>query len=148
MRKWNFGRVLLIVAALIAVIGSVLYVLLDGTDKTFTWIGFGLALLGALSAVISFTQFQLAPFAPAVLYAAALGFVLRVAIPSLSDVWNKVNFIGGNAVMGITFSCVYRVCAFLAVWACFVGTDRKKNPSGEQSFSPIASSVKNNHRKR
>ena len=35
MRKWNFGRVLLIVAALIAVIGSVLYVLLDGTDKTF-----------------------------------------------------------------------------------------------------------------
>ena len=125
MRKWNFGRVLLIVAALIAVIGSVLYVLLDGTDKTFTWIGFGLALLGAFGTVISFTQFQLAPFAPAVLYAAALGFVLRVAIPSLSDVWNKVNFIGGNAVMGITFSCVYLVCALLAVWACFVGTDRK-----------------------
>ena len=148
MRKWNFGRVLLIVAALIAVIGSVLYVLLDGTDKTFTWIGFGLALLGALSTVISFTQFQVAPFVPAVLYAAAFGFVLRVAIPSLSDVWNKVNFIGGNAVMGITFSCVYLVCALLAVWACFVGTDRKKNPSGEQSFSPIAASVKNNHRKR
>ena len=148
MRKWNFGRVLLIVAALIAVIGSVLYVLLDGTDKTFTWIGFGLALLGAFSTVISFTQFQLAPFAPAVLYAAAFGFVLRVAIPSLSDVWNKVNFIGGNAVMGITFSCVYLVCALLAVWACFVGTDLKKNPSGEQPFSPIAASVKNNHRKR
>ena len=119
-----------------------------GISATLTWIGFGLALLGALSAVISFTQFQLAPFAPAVLYAAAFGFVLRVAIPSLSDVWNKVNFIGGNAVMGITFSCVYLVCALLAVWACFVGTDRKKNPSGEQPFSPIASLVKNNHRKR
>ena len=131
MRKWNFGRVLLIVAALIAVIGAGLYVLLDGTDKTFTWLGFGLALLGAFSTVISFTQFQLAPFAPAVLYAAAFGFVLRVAIPSLSNVWNKVNFVGGNAVMGITFSCVYLVCALLAVWACFVGTDRKKNPSGE-----------------
>ena len=129
MKKWNCGRVLLILSALIAVIGSALYILLDGADKTFTWFGFALALAGAVSTAISFTRFKPAPFFPAALYAAAFGFVLRVAIPSLSDVWNKVNFIGGNAAMGMAFSGVYFVCAVLAVSACFTGTDPDEQPA-------------------
>ena len=71
-----------------------------------------------------FIRFDLAGFVTAVLYSASFGFVLRVAIPSLSDVWNKVNFIGGNAAMGAIFSVTYLVCAVLAVIACFSGTEK------------------------
>lgn len=123
MKKRNFGRILLLIAAVIALFGSVLYLVLDGADKTFSWLGFGFALVGAISMLLSFTQFKLAPFITVVSYCAAFGFVLRVAVPSLSDVWNKVNFIGGNAAMGMTFSAVYLICAVLAVLACFAGTE-------------------------
>lgn len=123
MKKWNLGRICLLAAAAVAVIGSVLYYLLDGGDKTFTWLGVGFALAGAVSTALCFTRFDLAGFVTAVLYSASFGFVLRVAIPSLSDVWNKVNFIGGNAVMGMIFSGMYLLCAVLSVLACFAGTD-------------------------
>lgn len=123
MKKLSFGRICLLAAALVAVVGSVLYFLLDGNDKTFTWMGVILAAVGAASTSLCFTRFKLAGFVSAVLYSAAFGFVLRVAIPSLSDVWNKVNFIGGNATMGIIFSGIYLVCAVLSVVSCFVGTD-------------------------
>ena len=51
-----------------------------------------------------FTRLKFAAFVPTAFYAAAFGVVLRVAVPSLSDVWNKVNFIGGNAAMGMAFA--------------------------------------------
>ena len=123
MKKLNFGRICLLIAAIVAAIGSVLYFLLDGSDKTFTWLGVIFAVAGAASTISGFTRFKLAGFVSTVLYSAAFGFVLRVAIPSLSDVWNKVNFIGGNAAMGMTFSAVYLVCVLLSVAACFTGTD-------------------------
>ena len=122
MKKLNMGRICLLAAAAVAVIGSVLYFLLDGSDKTFTWLGVGFAVAGAASTVACFTRFKLAGFVSTALYSAAFGFVLRVAIPSLSDIWNKVNFIGGNAAMGAIFSVTYLVCAVLAVIACFTGT--------------------------
>lgn len=122
MKKLSFARISLLAAAVVAVVGSALYLLLDGADKTFTWLGFGFALAGAASTVLCFTKFQPAPFVTAVLYSAAFGFVLRVAVPSLSDVWNQVNFIGGNAAMGMSFSVVYLLCAVLAVVSCFAGT--------------------------
>lgn len=124
MKKLNFGQICLFAAAIVAVIGSVAYYLLDGSDKTFTWYGVGFAVAGAVSTILCLTKFKMAGFATAAFYCAAFGFVLRVAIPSLSDVWNKVNFIGGNAAMGMTFSVVYLVCALLAVVSCFAGTDK------------------------
>lgn len=98
------GFYLSLIAGAAALLGAVLYLILDGGDKTFTPVGFGLALAGAAStALVVFTRLKFAPFIPSALYAAAFGVVLRVAVPSLSDVWNKVNFIGGNAAMGMGF---------------------------------------------
>ncbi len=121
MKKLNLGRILLLAAAAVAIVGSVCYWLLDGTDKTFTWLGLWLAVAGGAATAVGFANLKFAPLVPAVLYSAAFGVVLRLAIPSLSDVWNRVNFIGGNAVLGMTFSGVYLACAVLAVAACFSG---------------------------
>lgn len=109
-------------AAAVALIGAILYVVLDGSDRTFTLVGFILALAGAAStALVVFSRLSFAPFVPTALYAAAFGVVLRVAVPSLSDVLNKVNFIGGNAAMGMAFAGVFFLCALLGMVSCFMG---------------------------
>ena len=123
MKKLNFGRIALIAGGAVALIGSILYIVLDGSDKTFSVIAFVLGLLGAASTLLGLvTDFKFSPLIPAVLYSTACALVLRVAVPSLSDVWNKVNFIGGNAVLGMTFAAVYLIAAVAAVIACFAGT--------------------------
>ncbi len=120
------GFCLSLAAAVISLIGAVLYIVLDGSDRTFTILGFAFALAGAAStALVVFTRLKFAAVIPTALYAAAFGLVLRVALPSLSDVWNKVNFIGGNAAMGMAFSAVFLVCAVLGCAACFLGVNKE-----------------------
>lgn len=121
--KLTKGRIILLAAAALALVGSILYLVFDKGDRTFTWLGFGLALGGvALTALPLFFDPAVLPILPAAAYAAAFGIVLRAALPSLSDVWNGVNFIGGNAVLGMVFSGVYLTAAILACIACFTGT--------------------------
>lgn len=123
MKKLNFGRIMLMIAGAAALIGSVLYVVLDGSDRTFSLVGFIIGLAGAASTALALlTDIRFAPFVPAALYSAACALVLRVAVPSLSDVWNKVNFIGGNAALGMTFAGIYLLAAILGCAACFLGT--------------------------
>lgn len=127
MKPRNKGRILLLAAVAVALIGSVLYPILDGGDRTFSLLGLILAAVGAASTLLAlFTELGFSPILPTALYAAAFAVVLRVAIPSLSDVWNHVNFIGGNAALGMSFAGVYFVAALLGVIACFVGTASEK----------------------
>lgn len=120
----GLGFYMNLIAGAAALLGAILYIVLDGTDKTFTVIGFALALAGAGSTALTvFTRLKFAPFVPTAFYAAAFGVVLRVAVPSLSDVWNKVNFIGGNAAMGMAFAGVFFLCAVLGVVSCFAGSN-------------------------
>lgn len=127
----GLGLSVSLTAGAAALAGAVLYLILDGADKTFAPLGFALALAGAAStALVVFTRLKFAPLVPAALYAAAFGVVLRVAVPSLSDVWNKVNFIGGNAALGMGFAGVFLLCAVLGAVACFAGTDPKEGKRG------------------
>lgn len=118
-KRYNW---LLMTAGALAVVGSVCYILLDRKDITFSWYAVGFALMGAIStlAVCRFDK-EFLLLITSGLYSVAFGFALRVAIPSLSDIWNHVNFIGGNALMGSVFSGIYLVCALLSVIACFQG---------------------------
>mgnify|MGYP001781954063 FL=1 len=122
----NFGFYILLAAAFVALAGAILYLALDGGDRTFTILGFLLALAGAVSTILAvLTRLKFAPLVPTALYAAASAFVLRLALPSLSDLWNKVNFIGGNAVLGMTFAGVFLLCAVLGTVSCFTGTEKR-----------------------
>ncbi len=110
------------VAGAVALIGSILYLVLDGSDRTFHMVGFLLGIAGAVCTLLPvLTHCKAAPLVPTAFYAAAFGLVLRVAVPSLSDVWNHVNFIGGNAALGMAFAGVYFVCAILGCISCFLG---------------------------
>ena len=120
----GLGFYMNLIAGAAALLGAILYIVLDGTDKTFTVVGFALALAGAGSTALTvFTRLKFASSVPTAFYAAAFGVVLRVAVPSLSDVWNKVNFIGGNAAMGMAFAGVFFLCAVLGTVSCFAGSN-------------------------
>ena len=122
----NFGFYILLAAAFVALAGAILYLALDGGDRTFTILGFLLALAGAVSTILAvLTRLKFAPLVPTAFYAAASAFVLRLALPSLSDLWNKVNFIGGNAVLGMSFAGVFLLCAALATVSCFTGPEKR-----------------------
>ena len=113
-------------AALLALISSVLYVVLDGSDRTFSLVCLILMICGsAVTVLIIRNRFSLASLFASFCYSAGFAFALRRTLPSVSDVWNKVNFIGGNALMGSLFSGVFLLCAVLSVIACFTGTDGK-----------------------
>lgn len=122
MKKCSSGKMIALVAGAAALIGSILYIVLDGSDRTFHMVGFLLGIAGAVCTLLPvLTRCKAAPLVPTAFYAAAFGLVLRVAVPSLSDVWNHVNFIGGNAALGMTFAGVYFVCAILGCVSCFLG---------------------------
>ena len=122
MKKCSSGKTITLVAGAAALIGSILYIVLDGSDRTFHMVGFLLGIAGAVCTLLPvLTHCKAAPLVPTAFYAAAFGLVLRVAVPSLSDVWNHVNFIGGNAALGMAFAGVYFVCATLGCISCFLG---------------------------
>ena len=50
-----------------------------------------------LELVYFFIKFDVLPMAAAVAFGVALGLMLYYALPTFSDIWNNVNFIGGNA---------------------------------------------------
>lgn len=64
MKKLTSGRLLLLIAGAVALVGSILYLVLDGTDRTFHLLGFILGLAGAVSTVLAlFTDFKASPLA-------------------------------------------------------------------------------------
>lgn len=110
-----------LVGACLSIVSAILWLVLDGADRTFDMLGFILMLVGGLSfALVIFTKFEFAPILPALCMVVGFALAINVDLPSLSDVWNGVNFIGGNAVLGTTFSAIFLVCAILETVCCFM----------------------------
>lgn len=121
------GFFLTMISAGLALVASVLYLVFDGSDvgRTFSWIAFGLMLAGALcEALVLFTRLRFASLVPTALYIAGFAVALRATLPSVSDLWNNVNFIGGNAYLGMTFTALFLLSAILNTVANFFGMDK------------------------
>lgn len=124
-RNRTIGFYIGLAAALIALIGAILFVAIDGSDRTFTAAGFALMLVGALAeVVVIFADLKFVPFVSTALYIGGFALTINAALPSISDVWNGVNFIGGNATLGIIFSVTFFISALAGIVACFM-SERK-----------------------
>lgn len=114
--------------AALAIISSVLYIAVDFGDKSFSIQAFVVMLIGGLSfALVMFTNFKTAALIPAVLYVIGFAFALDYTLPPLSDVWNGVNFIGGNATAGLSFTIIFLVCTVLSIVSNFMKQKVIKN---------------------
>ena len=113
-------------AAALSVVGAIAYAAADFGDKSFSTAAVVLMLLGGISfAVVMFTGFAFAPIIPTALYILGFALALNATLPPLSDVWNGVNFIGGDAFTGLTFTIIFAVCAVIAIAVCFTDQGRK-----------------------
>lgn len=128
MKNWfdnrSLGFWVSLLTAALALIGAILYLVLDGADaeRTFSLIGFIIVLVGVVSELlVVMTRLKFAAMIPTFCYIAGFSIVLRCTVPSVSDVLNGVNFIGGNATMGVIFSVVFFVCSVLGCVSCFLG---------------------------
>lgn len=113
-------------AAALAVIGAVIYAIVDFGDKSFSTAAFVIMLIGGLSfALVMFIDISALVLIPSVMYILGFAFALNAELPPLSDVWNGVNFVGGNAYVGLAFTIIFAVCAIAAIVSCFMNQRKK-----------------------
>lgn len=115
------GYYINLAAAALAIISAILLVAVDSGDRTCSFIAFAMMLVGGISFVaVMFIDIDLLTVIPGLFYVLGFAFELSVTLPSLSDVWNGVNFIGGNAYAGLAFTILFLVSACLAIAANFM----------------------------
>ena len=104
-----------------------MYVVLDRGDKTFSWLAVGLLIVGsALQLFASLKGVEVLLLGGNLCHSLALGEVLRVGLPSVSDLWNNVNFIGGNSQLALKMIIVFSGIAIFSCILCFVCCIKKQ----------------------
>ncbi len=109
------------VVTLCAWAAAVAYLVTDLGDITFSWIAFALlAVGGGCIFAASLLKKGWLLLVGSLGCSAALGEMLRVGLPSVSDLWNGVTFIGGNGKLALVFIAVLAVVAVLSCILCFL----------------------------
>lgn len=113
-------------ALLIGLIADIVFLVLDFGDFTFTTGCFVCILLGSLVGLADFfLNNDLCLWVASFLYSAAVGFHLFKGLQSVSDLWNGVNFIGGNQTLAIGFGIIFIVLAITLIVLNFCNTKKK-----------------------
>lgn len=109
-------------AALVGLIADIFFIIVDGSDQTFTMGCFICVLLGSLLALSDFFKSFLngiTLWLSVILYSVGLAFHLYEALPSISDLWNNINFIGGNQEAAIIFGSIFFAVTIILIIANF-----------------------------
>ena len=119
--KKSVGFYLGIAAALATLAMDIVYITLDYGDKTFSMTAFGF-FLGAFAAECGVVLFDrtFLPMLPPILTGIGVGAHLYKAFPSISDLINKMVFIGGNSRLAVRFAMYFAVCGLLFVVSSFM----------------------------
>lgn len=113
--------VLVCLLALLSWIAAAAYIVTDRGDITFSWLAVGLLVLGgALGAAAEWSGLELLLLPGSLCVSAAFGEMLRVGLPSVSDIWNGVTFVGGNGRLALVFIAVFAVLALAYCILCFI----------------------------
>ena len=108
-------------AAMAALAADVVYIATNYGDKTFSMAVFILVLAAAVMAMAAFVL----PFADlsiisCLLLAGAAGMQCYVSMPTISDIWNNVVFIGGDRLAAVLYLVLFSVCALIAAISLFL----------------------------
>lgn len=112
---------------LVGLVADIIFIALDFGDFTFTIGCFVCILLGSLVGLADiFLDGGTCIWLASLLYSAAVGFHLYKGLQSVSDLWNGVNFIGGNQTMAIVFGIIFLVLAFTLIALNFFELKKKR----------------------
>lgn len=115
-----------VIATAMMLIADIAFIIVNRGDKTFSWVTAGLILAGVLGEVLVVGKNPVfAPLIPAICYGVALSMHLYLGLPTLSDIVNGVNFVGGNSTAVLVFGGIFLFGTVLAVAASFMGQTEK-----------------------
>ena len=127
MKNKSLAQKLGLLTACALLIADVVFLATDLGDHTFSFVTFGAVLLGAVLLGASFFLPRRLDFLPLLAAAAlgvGLGMHLFLGLPTLSDLWNGVNFVGGNSTAVFVFGAIYLAGTILSVVLCFGKQDK------------------------
>lgn len=131
LKNRSVGFFIGLAAAILMIFGDILFIALDMSDRTFSFVTFAFVLLGAVAEIASvFLPKKVSSAMPIVVcacYGVALGQHLILALETFSDIWNEVTFVGGNAVVTSVFLAVFAVGTIASIISAFLkGTENNK----------------------
>ena len=109
-------------AAVLPSVGMIVYYCLQSNaDGCFE---LSIPLLLAFGAALEIAYFAVRldflPMAAAILFGVATGAMLYYALPTFSDIWNNVNFIGGNADAYFSYLGILLITFAVSCFPCFL----------------------------
>jgi len=108
-------------AAFLMLIADIIFIITDYSDRTFSMVTFILILIGVAGEVLIIVKdFKFAPLLPSICFGVAMSIHLYLGLPTLSDVMNGVNFIGGDPNAVIVFGAIFLIGTFFAIASCFM----------------------------
>jgi len=118
-----------LVAACLMLGFDLAYVILFPGDRNFSLLTFCMILAGVgieiAHVLLNRKIFNFLPILSCAAYGVAFAQHLQLGLESLSDVWNNVNFIGGNAYLALTFIILFGIGLLAALVAAFMREDKK-----------------------
>lgn len=122
--KKSIMRALVLSSSVLAVVLSVYYVIQSRIGACFNPLFLAMMLAGAVAALIHWKTgiYALLPVS-GILLGVGFGVMVHDMLPSLSDVWNGVNFIGGNLTAYLIYTAISLAAAVIVIAACFRGTE-------------------------
>ena len=100
---------------------AIVFIITNSADKTFSWITVILIFIGIILEMLAvLKRFDILPLLVAVCYGTAFSVHMYIGLPTLSDIVNGVNFIGGNATAVIVFGILFSIGMLLSVISSFM----------------------------
>jgi len=110
---------------LISNLGFIMY---DNGDRTFSYLTFSLIMIGVLCQLLVITKnYSFAPILPPIFFGGGLAVHLYLGLPTLSDVVNGVNFIGGNPTAVMAFGVPFIVGTIVSIIASFMEHEKHES---------------------
>ena len=127
LAKKSVVQYILYAVSLAGIVADILFPIVDGSDQTFTQGCFLFVLIGSCLGLLDFffDYGGLCAWGAALCYIVGCGFHLSEALPSVSDLWNGVNFIGGNQEAAIAFGICFLAIALILTVLNFFARKKK-----------------------
>ncbi|SCP98435.1 hypothetical protein [Anaerobium acetethylicum] len=108
-------------ASCLMLIADIIFYITDSADRTFSFVTFMFIMAGvACELLVIVKDFRFAPVLPPVCFGVALSMHLYLGLPTLSDVANGVNFVGGNPTAVVVFGACFFVGTIAAIVSSFM----------------------------
>lgn len=105
---------------LLSILSVIAFIVTDLGDRTFSWFIVALVLTGSMLYVAKlFINFPLLTLLSSFCFSVATAYSIYLMLPTLSDIWNNVHFIGGNPVQTIVFTSLFFLSDVTTMIACF-----------------------------